>query len=102
MSRLSGAGLARAAGVFGVLLAFPFVFQQHWVLNMAFFAVMYAGLAQAWNLLGGYSGYVSLGHVAFFGLGAYAEAILFNHVGIGSNGYLPFFALPWWARRSAW
>jgi branched-chain amino acid transport system permease protein len=94
VTRLTGAGLARAALIFGALLAFPFVFQQHWVLNMAFFTLMYAGLAQAWNLLGGYSGYVSLGHVAFFGLGAYAEAILFNHVGIGANGYLPFLVLP--------
>ena len=33
---------------------------------------MYAALATAWNLLGGFSGYLSLGHVAFFGIGAYA------------------------------
>ena len=33
---------------------------------------MYAALASAWNLLGGYSGYISLGHAAFFGVGAYA------------------------------
>ena len=76
------------------LLAFPFVIRQHWILNMAFFTLMYAGLAQAWNLLGGLSGYVSLGHVAFFGLGAYAEAVLFQHIGIGSNGLLPFLVLP--------
>jgi len=91
---MSRAGIARGAGIFGALLAFPFVFPQHWVLNMAFFTLMYAGLAQAWNLLGGYSGYISLGHAAFFGLGAYAEAILFSHIGIGSNGLVPFFVLP--------
>jgi branched-chain amino acid transport system permease protein len=76
------------------LLAFPFVFQQHWVLNMAFFTLMFAALAEAWNLLGGFSGYVSLGHAAFFGLGAYAEANLFSHVGIGSSGLAPFYVLP--------
>ncbi len=92
--RMSRAGIARGAGIFGALLAFPFVFPQHWVLNMAFFTLMYAGLAQAWNLLGGYSGYISLGHAAFFGLGAYAEAILFSHIGIGSNGLVPFFVVP--------
>jgi branched-chain amino acid transport system permease protein len=75
-------------------MAFPFLFSQHWVLNMAFFTLMYAGLAQSWNLVGGYSGYISLGHVAFFGLGAYAEAILFNHIGIGSRGLMPFLMLP--------
>jgi branched-chain amino acid transport system permease protein len=94
MKRLSLAGGTRAAAVFGALLAFPFVMSQHWVLNMAFFTLMYAGLAVAWNLLGGYSGYISLGHVAFFGIGAYAEVILFNHVGIGSSGLIPFAVLP--------
>jgi len=92
--RLSPAGVARALIVFGLLLLFPFVFPQHWILNMAFFVLMYAGLAVSWNLLGGYSGYVSLGHVAFFGIGAYAEAILFQHIGIGSDGYVPFLVLP--------
>jgi branched-chain amino acid transport system permease protein len=87
-------GLLRGIVVFGALLAFPFVFQQHWVLNMAFFTLMFAALAEAWNLLGGLSGYVSLGHVAFFGLGAYAEAAIFSHVGIGSAGLMPFAVLP--------
>jgi branched-chain amino acid transport system permease protein len=94
VKRLSAAGVARAAVVFGALLAFPFVFGQPWVVNMAFFVLMYAGLAQAWNLLGGYSGYVSLGHAAFFGMGAYAEGILLAHTGVGTSGYLPFAALP--------
>ena len=60
---------------------FPFVFPAHWVLNIAIFVLMYAALATAWNLLGGFSGYLSLGHVAFFGIGAYANAILFEHIG---------------------
>ena len=94
MSRTSTLGLARAAVIFGALLAFPFLFPQPWLVNMAFFVLMYAALAQAWNVLGGYSGYVSLGHAAFFGLGAYAEAILFSHIDIGSSGYLPFLVLP--------
>jgi branched-chain amino acid transport system permease protein len=94
VSGTSTLGLARAAVIFGALLAFPFLFPQPWLINMAFFVLMYAALAQAWNVLGGYSGYVSLGHAAFFGLGAYAEAILFSHIDIGSSGYLPFLVLP--------
>ncbi len=54
---------------------------------------MYAAMATSWNLLGGYAGYLSLGHAAFFGVGAYAEAIMFTHIGIGS-GYRPFEVLP--------
>ena len=36
--------------------------------------MMFAGLATAWNLLGGFAGYLSLGNAAFFGVGAYAIA----------------------------
>jgi branched-chain amino acid transport system permease protein len=36
---------------------------------------MYVCLASSWNIFSGYTGYVSLGHVAFFGFGAYITAI---------------------------
>jgi branched-chain amino acid transport system permease protein len=37
---------------------------------------MFVALAQAWNIIGGYTGYASFGQVAFFGLGAYTVAVL--------------------------
>ncbi len=40
---------------------------------------MYAVLAQSWNFIGGLAGYPSFATAAFFGLGAYASAILQNH-----------------------
>jgi branched-chain amino acid transport system permease protein len=86
-------GLGRALGVFVPLAVAPFVFSEHWVVNIGIFVVMYAALASAWNLIGGFSGYLSLGHVAFFGLGAYANAIAFEHLGLAS-GYGPFLFLP--------
>jgi len=36
-------------------------------------------LAYSWNLLAGYTGYLSFGHVAFFGIGAYATTLLVLH-----------------------
>jgi branched-chain amino acid transport system permease protein len=90
---LTRAGIARGLGIVAAMVAFPFVFSEPWVVNIAIFTVMYAALATAWNLLGGFSGYLSLGHAAFFGMGAYAEAILFQHISIGS-GYTPFWVLP--------
>jgi branched-chain amino acid transport system permease protein len=54
---------------------------------------MYAALASAWNIVGGYSGYISLGHAAFFGVGAYAVGVIFTHTSIG-GGYRPFYVLP--------
>jgi len=79
--------------VFGVLTAIPFGFTAPWVQDLFFFTVMYAALATAWNIVGGYAGYISLGHAAFFGVGAYATAITFEHVSIGA-GYRPFYLLP--------
>jgi branched-chain amino acid transport system permease protein len=91
--RLSRGGLARGLGVFVVLVIFPLLFGEHWVVNIGIFVVMYAALATAWNLIGGFSGYLSLGHVAFFGLGAYANALLFQHLGLMA-GYGPFIWAP--------
>ena len=94
MTRLSAAGVVRGTVVVTALAVFPFVFAEHWVLNIAIFTLMYAALAVSWNLLGGYTGYISLGNVAFFGLGAYAVSVLFTkHMSIGS-GYRPFYVLP--------
>jgi branched-chain amino acid transport system permease protein len=93
VSRLSLAGVSRAAVAFAVLSIVPFVLGEHWVLNMFIFTLMYAGLASAWNLVGGFTGYISLGHAAFFGVGAYAIGVTFTHWGIG-GGYRPFYVLP--------
>ena len=42
---------------------------------------LFAALAQSWNIIGGYTGYVSFGHVTFFGIGAYVAAMLFRDLG---------------------
>jgi branched-chain amino acid transport system permease protein len=85
-------GLVCAVVFFGALTLLPFGVGPQWILNMLIFTLMYASLASAWNLVGGYAGYPSLGHAAFFGVGAYAIAIVFED-SVG-NGYLPFFLLP--------
>lgn len=45
---------------------------------------MYAYLGGAWNLMFGYAGQLSLGHALFFGVGAYAGAILSDRYGINA------------------
>jgi branched-chain amino acid transport system permease protein len=42
---------------------------------------MWIALAQSWNLISGLTGYVSFGHVAFFGMGAYTTAVLIVTLG---------------------
>jgi branched-chain amino acid transport system permease protein len=88
-SRIRPAGASRAAAFLALLALLPFVTGQHWQVNLLVFTLMYAGLAAAWNLLGGYAGYPALGHTAFFGVGAYAMAIGITHLGVG-GGYRPF------------
>jgi branched-chain amino acid transport system permease protein len=46
--------------------------------SFLFFIFIYAILSQAWNLIAGFGGQISLGNHAFFGLGAYATAILWS------------------------
>ena len=87
-------GLFRAALFFAALTVLPFVLTAHWIVNLGVFTLIYAGLASAWNLVGGLAGYPSLGHAAFFGAGAYAEAIYFQHRDVGADGLTPFFVLP--------
>ena len=38
--------------------------------------------ASSWNIIGGYAGYISLGHNVFFAIGGYAAAILFAYFGV--------------------
>jgi branched-chain amino acid transport system permease protein len=88
-SRIRSAGAIQAAVFVAVLAMLPLILGQHWQVNLLVFTVMYAGLASAWNILGGYAGYPALGHGAFFGVGAYAMAIGTSHLGVG-EGYRPF------------
>jgi branched-chain amino acid transport system permease protein len=87
--RFTTAGVVRAALLLAVLTMFLFGVPQHWILNMAIFTVMYGAMASAWNILGGYTGYVSLAHAGFFGIGAYAAGHLLAHTGVG-GGYATF------------
>jgi branched-chain amino acid transport system permease protein len=88
-----GIGALRGIAFFALLVALPSFNLAHWVLNMLVFTLMYAAMASAWNLVGGFTGYPSLGHAAFFGVGAYATALWFQHHAIHS-GYEPFLILP--------
>lgn len=65
-----------------VLLIFPIVIKNNFYINILIFTFLYAALSGAWNFIGGYAGQLSLGHTAFFGIGAYTSTLLFLHAGI--------------------
>ncbi|WP_276260539.1 branched-chain amino acid ABC transporter permease [Haloglomus litoreum] len=64
------------------LAALPFVTENSYLTGLVFTTVMFVTLASSWNLLSGYTGYISFGHVAFFGIGGYSSAILFTDAGL--------------------
>jgi branched-chain amino acid transport system permease protein len=89
--RLIKAACAVAALAFAVL--FPHLFTNPLITQIAFGVLTYATLATAWNILGGFSGYISLGHAAFFGIGAYAFAIICQNENV-QGGYGAFWLVP--------
>lgn len=53
----------------------------YWIRVLAF-TILFAAMAQAWNIVGGLANQISLGHAAFFGIGAYTSTILLARFGI--------------------
>jgi branched-chain amino acid transport system permease protein len=75
--------MAQYAGLLA-LSALPLVLlwnSSSWV-NILAFTYLFAGLAAAWNIIGGFGGQFSLGHGVFFAIGAYAVARLYLDLGL--------------------
>lgn len=83
-----GIGLLVVVGVFGLQTQL-YTGQVRTVTTV----LMFVGLAAAWNLIGGYTGYACFGQVGFFGLGAYTTAILIVHLRLSFWLALVFAAL---------
>jgi branched-chain amino acid transport system permease protein len=64
-----------AAALFAVAALVPVVVRDSFILDSVVLILFWGALSAAWNVAGGYAGQVSLGHAAFFGVGAYAAAL---------------------------
>ncbi|MDQ3383399.1 MAG: branched-chain amino acid ABC transporter permease [Actinomycetota bacterium] len=77
-----GEQAVRAVQVLAVLggavavLTFPLTGPTPFIMSVGVVIISYACLATAWNFVGGFTGYISLGHAAYSGLGGYATALL--------------------------
>jgi branched-chain amino acid transport system permease protein len=78
-------GVAGAAAVLALALV-PLLSTRPYVLHMGVVLFLAVIQGQAWNVVGGYAGQHSLGHAAYFGLGAYATVMLLELHGVP----------PWW------
>lgn len=77
----------------GALFLFPVLHLtigglNYW-LHMALYIFMYIAMASSWNIIGGYTGYISLGHNVFFAVGAYFSGMLLANMGLS-----PFLTAP--------
>ena len=74
--------LALLALVLAALIAAP-LFANDYLLTVLIVILYFAYTGQAWNILMGFAGQLSLGHALYVGLGAYTTAALYVHFGIG-------------------
>lgn len=65
-----------------LVAALPLFRPPAYFLSFIFKIFMYVILAESWNLIGGFTGYLSFGHVAFFGIGVYTSSMLFQLFGL--------------------
>ena len=65
-----------------LVVAYPLVFTTPFQQRLGALILLYAIAASAWNIIGGYAGQVSVGHVVFFGCGAYASMAAYSHFGL--------------------
>jgi branched-chain amino acid transport system permease protein len=69
-------GILPAVVFFGLAAGAAVVVRDAFLLDSLVLILIWGASAAAWNVAGGYAGQISLGHAAFFGLGAYAAALL--------------------------
>jgi len=78
--------LAAAAAALLALALFPAVVENPYALHLMILFFLSVIMGEAWNLIGGYGGQYSVGHAAYFGVGAYTVIILLQ----------AFKIPPWW------
>ena len=73
--------------VMAILIALPalqFVGNYNYVIHLVLYTACYVVMASGWNILGGFTGYISLGHNVFFGIGGYFAGMIFARYGIST------------------
>jgi branched-chain amino acid transport system permease protein len=65
-----------------ISLVVPAFVKSSYLLHIFILIFLYAAAACSWNIIGGYAGQVSLGHAAYFGIGAYTSTLLYLNFGI--------------------
>src|SRR5258708_8929090 len=87
----------RRVGLLALLvfvLVFPVLLSpNNAVTDIAVYTLIFAMGATGWNIFSGYTGYISVGHAVYFGVGAYTMGLACQYWNI-PGGFLPFLLLP--------
>lgn len=81
MNALTPLGRAALIAFAVLLLAVPWIASSY-VLSVSIICIYLAYMGQAWNLMLGFAGLLSIGHALFVGLGAYTSGYLFTKLGV--------------------
>lgn len=65
-----------------LLVAIPALSGSAFLIHVFVTICVFAALSTAWNIVGGYAGQLSLGHMMFYGIGAYTTSLLVTHFGL--------------------
>jgi branched-chain amino acid transport system permease protein len=71
------------------LALIPLLGLSTYLMHVFILVLLWSIVGMSWNILGGYTGHVSFGHAAFFGMGAYTAGMLSFHLGISGWWGLP-------------
>jgi branched-chain amino acid transport system permease protein len=82
MPNIRGWRFAVLGVVIAVMLVLPLVVKSSFAVEILIRVLLFSFIGSAWNLMGGYAKQLSLGHAAFFGLGAYTSTLLQIDFGI--------------------
>ena len=74
--------ISTVCGLVVILFALPLLGLNSFYLHLFIMIFMHAVMAQSWNVIAGFSGQISLGHGAFFGIGAYATSFFYMQYGV--------------------
>ena len=67
----------------------PVISSYNYVLTLGALILMWVAMSSSWNILGGFAGYISLGHSVFMGVGGYVAGVLLYYYGVS-----PFLTAP--------
>src|SRR5215471_78458 len=85
---MSRAKLILSSGSVFLMILAPLILETRYSQHVMILVLLYVALGSAWNILGGFAGQLSLGHAAFFGIGAYTSAIIASKTSLS-----PWFAI---------